>query len=398
MTTRLYYNDSLLCEFSAQILETIETENGTAITLDQTAYYPTSGGQPHDTGDICGIPVSNVWEDDEKRIWHLLERLPKTQGVTGRVNWSRRFDHMQQHTGQHILSASFHEKLDANTVGFHMSRDYSTIDLDTKTIAASGIHRVEEYTNKIVWENRPVKTIYINDDEVDKVSFRKLPQVSGLIRVIRIDSFDASACGGTHVKNTGEVGLTKITGYERHKGGLRISFLCGNRALKDYQRIQNNIQKVSRALSIHPDELPTTFTRMQDEATINRRILNKTREELLVFEADHLWKETSTINGIKQIIAFWEDKSSDEMRIMAKRLREHPKTFVLMAAIQDNNIRLLCTRSHDLNEPNADYALKLAAQKLGGKGGGSSDMANGGAPISDHKTVIDVLQQTIQAL
>ena len=163
---------------------------------------------------------------------------------------------MQQHTGQHILSAVFLEVMGANTIGFHLGSESSTIDLDIDTITKQEIYHVEERSNHFIWENHPVKIRYITDDEIHTIPFRKPPQVTGKIRVIRIGDLDASACGGTHVSHTGEIGLIKVTGSERYKGGMRIHFLCGQRAFQDYHRMQTDVQKLSMTLSIHPDDLP----------------------------------------------------------------------------------------------------------------------------------------------
>jgi alanyl-tRNA synthetase len=394
MTKRLYYDNQRLCDFEAKIISDTQTELGPAICLDQTAFYPTSGGQPHDTGTINGIPIISVWEDGE-HIWHNLERLPERKEVTGIVDWSRRFDHMQQHTGQHILSAALVDHMDANTIGFHLGEGSSTIDLDIIELPSNSVKLVEDIANQMVWENRLVTIHTITDDEINSIPFRKPPQVKGKIRIIWVEGFDASACGGTHVSRTGEIGLIKITRNERYKGGIRVTFLCGNRALRYYQRILTNIQQVSMALSIHQNELPKAIARLQKEVTTIRRCYIKTRRELLGYEAESLWKDNIAIEGKKRIYAHLENRTMEDLQTIANKLREYPKTIVLLAATEGENIRLLCTRSSELHEPNADQILKEAAFLLGGRGGGSPVMAHGGAPISSHQTVIEVLQKAI---
>ena len=395
MTIRLYYHDSTLCKFTAKIILQSETDCGPAVQLDKTAFYPTSGGQPHDTGSLGGIPVLDVWDDKKGRIWHCLERPPDEDVITGLIDWSRRFDHMQQHTGQHILSAGFLDELNANTIGFHMGSKSSTIDLDIPTLADNDLRKVEDIANRVVWENRVVNIYLIRDDEVDTIPFRKPPQVSGEIRVVWVEGYDASACGGTHVQNTGEVGVIKITGKEHYKGGIRVTFLCGQRALKDYQRVLEKIQNVSASLSIHQGEVGETVTRMQEEIKTTRREIAKTRKTLMGFEAKILWENTPETEGLRKVIAHWENYSFDDIRSIADNLRQRSKTLILLGATDAQNIHFLCTRSEDLPEIDASTILKKAVGLLNGRGGGSPAMAQGGAPKTKHKTVMDAFQDAI---
>jgi len=395
MTLRLYYQDSALCEFSAKIIQKSDTKCGPAVLLDQTAFYPTSGGQPYDTGSLGDISVLDVWEDEEGRIWHTLERFPDGEVVSGLINWSRRFDHMQQHTGQHILSSAFLDELDANTIGFHLGAESSTIDLDIPNLRGDDVHKLEIIANHLVWENRLVKILFVEEDELDNIPFRKPPQVSGEIRVIWIDDYDASACGGTHVQYTGEVGLIKIIGTERYKGGVRVTFLCGQRALKDYHRVLKSIQHISTDLSIHQNDLGETINRLQEENKSIHRELSKTRKELMAHEAKRLWENTPEIDGVRKVASHWESYSFDDIRAISDCLRQNPKTLILLAATGGKNIRLICTRSDDLPDIDASVILKKAAERLGGRGGGSSAMALGGAPKSKHSFVILALQDAI---
>jgi alanyl-tRNA synthetase len=302
---------------------------------------------------------------------------------------------MQQHTGQHILSAAFLDEMQANTIGFHMGFKSSTIDLDIPTLADKDLRKVEDIANRVVWENRAVNIYMIRDDEVDTIPFRKPPQVSGLIRVIWVEGYDASACGGTHVQHTGEVGVIKITGKEHYKGGIRVTFLCGKRALEDYQRVLEKIQNVSANLSIHQDELGETVTRMQGEIKSTKRELTKIRKTLMEFEAKILWKNTPETEGIRKVFAHWENYSFADIRAIAEALRQHPKALILLGTTEDKNIRLLCTRSEDLSHVDASKILKKAAENLHGRGGGSLAMAQGGAPKTKHKTVMEAFQKAI---
>jgi alanyl-tRNA synthetase len=394
MTIRLYYDSQYLRSFSARIINSSETDRGVNVCLNQTAFYPTSGGQPHDTGIIGELPVIDVWDEDGE-IWHLLESMPENDEVFGHINWTRRFDHMQQHTGQHILSKAFIETLGANTIGFQIGSESSTIDLNLSSITLSRIQEVEEIANHIVCENHPVVIYYISKEDTASISLRKPPQVNGPIRVIWIVGIDISACGGTHVSATGEIGLIKITGYERHKSNIRISFLCGNRAIRDYQKLHHNITQVSKDLSINKDDLPQAIARLKNEVSNTSKAIKNVRKEIMEIEGDKLWNNAQVISGRKYIHAYLEDRDYEDLMVLVNRLRSYPTTIILLAIREENNIRLVCSRSVDMEEINAGKVMQTAVNLLNGKGGGTPEMAHGGAPITDPQTVIEVLSQSI---
>ncbi|HOT92472.1 MAG TPA: DHHA1 domain-containing protein [Anaerolineae bacterium] len=393
MTRRLYYDAPTLRTFDAHIVARRETERGPAVQLDQTAFYPTSGGQPHDTGELAGIPVIDVWDEEDGTIWHLLTAMPVADAVTGTIDWGRRFDHMQQHTGQHLLSAAFVAVMGAQTVGFHLGTEASTIDLDCPQLSWEAAFQVEDEVNRIVWENRPVTIHTVTHDDLRNIPLRKPPQVTGNIRVIWVEGYDASACGGTHVQATGEVGLIKITGLERYKGGVRVTFLCGERALRDYRRALHTLREAGNALSIGQDEVPQAVTRLQDELQTARRALNKAQSQLLEFEADHLWETTPEVEGVRRIIAHWIGRPFADARFIANRLRERPRTLLLLAVTEEKDVRLVVARSDDLPQYNAGAMLREVAGALGGRGGGSPALAQGGAALHPHETIMAVLQQ-----
>lgn len=398
MTIHLYFNDSTLTTFEAIVVHSIQSERGFEICLDQTAFYPTSGGQPHDSGTINGNQVLDVWEDDKGQIWHLLKKSPKKPMVLGLVNWLRRFDHMQQHTGQHLLSAVFLEKFNANTIGFHIGSKVSTIDFDLPNLSEDEITIIEEKTNRIIWENHPIKIHFITEDEINKYPFRKIPQVSGEIRVIQIEDIDLSACGGTHVNRTGEIGIIKIAGKERYKGGIRISYLCGHRALRDYQKVTRVLGKVSASLSIRPEDLTRTIAKMQEETSEYRQAYNNIHNEFLHLEAERIWHKTEEVDGMKRIYAYWDNRPGKDLQEIANRLRKFNGALILLASTDDGKVRLLCTRSDDLSNFHANELLKETTQILGGRGGGSSEMAQGGAPATDHEKILKTLRKVIQNL
>jgi alanyl-tRNA synthetase len=414
VTRRLYYDDATLITFDARIIAQRETEGGLAVQLDQTAFYPTSGGQPHDTGSLAGIPVVDVWDEEDAgmpgTIWHLLETTPASPGditngntvcgnavrgnaVRGIINWPRRFDHMQQHTGQHILSAACVELFQGNTIGFHLGSEASTIDLDLPQLTWEAAFKIEDAANRVIWENRPVTIHTVTRDDLGDIPLRKPPQVTGDIRVIWVEGYDASACGGTHVRSTAEIGLLKITGIERYKGGVRVAFLCGGRALRDYRRVLHALRAASSDLSVAQDEVPQTVNRLQEELQTTRRTLNKTQGRLLEFEADRLWEATPEVDGIRRIGVHWTDRPFTEARAVAGRLRERPRTLLLLAVSEDDGVRLVCARSDDLPHVDARAILGDVAQALGGRGGGSPSIAQGGAGAHSHEIIMEAVRR-----
>jgi alanyl-tRNA synthetase len=398
MTTRLYNNSPKLFDFKARIIASKKTSDGYSLCLDQTAFYPTSGGQPFDTGRINGIPVTDVWDDDKGKIWHQIPTFPDSDQIFGQIDWARRFDHMQQHSGQHILSAVFIDKLSANTIGFQIGKETSTIDIDISTLNTDAIHDVETAANTIVWANHPIIIQVISDENIGSIPFRKPPQVKGEIRVIWIKTIDASACGGTHVESTGEIGLIKIRGTERYKGSIRVTFTCGNRAFRDYQRIHHIVQNVSADLSIHSEDLPQAISRIRDDITKKTSALNQTQKELMTMVADQLWNETQERKGLKRIGVYLENRQYDEISIIANRLREYPNTIILLAAPDHEKIRLVCTRNKSLKEVDAGKIIKYAVSLLNGKGGGPPEMAHGGIPLNDRDVINEVIQKSLDSI
>lgn len=401
MTRRLYYDDATLRAFTARVCEWRETERGPAARLDQTAFYPTSGGQPHDTGLLNDVPVLDVWDDDAGAVWHLLARRLEADSVTGQIDWPRRFDHMQQHTGQHLLSAVCVELLDAATVGFHMSAAASTIDLDAGNgppLTWDDVARLEARVNAIIFENRPVTIHNVPSDALSEFPLRKPPQVTGIVRVIWVADCDASACGGTHVQRTGEVGLLKVTGIERYKGGTRVTFLCGQRALADYARALHVLRTVSSALSVGQDEVPATVARLQDDLKTTRRALHQTQSDLHRYEAARLWAETPETAGRRCIVAHWADRDFAAARALAGDLRERPRTVLLLAVTEAEGVRLVCARSDDLPEVDAAALLRALVALLGGRGGGSPALAQGGVPLQPADSVLAALRQVAAQL
>ncbi len=394
--TKLYYADAYCRRFAARILEKEETERGPAVRLDRTPFYPTSGGQPHDLGMLGDVRVLDVWTNDAGEVWHLLERrLPeRVTEVQGEIDWQRRFDHMQQHSGQHLLSAAFIRLLDAPTVGFHLGSADSTLDLDFAELSRESAFKVEDEVNRIVWEDRPVVARFVTEEELARLALRRDPQVTGDVRVVTVEGYDATPCGGTHVTRTGEIGMLKITGVERYKGGTRVTFVCGRRALEDYRRALQTLQQASLELTVGQDQLPGAVIRLREEGREMRYMLNKARDALLDVEAEELWTALEPLEGERVLVHYWPERPFEELQGLASRLRERPATLVLLAG-GENGVRVVCARSDDLAARNAAEILRAAVGALGGRGGGSPVMAQGGAPPAAPDTVRDALQQAV---
>ena len=405
MTHRLYYYDARCCSFTARVIALQQMDGGDGVTrpavcLDQTAFYPTSGGQPHDTGTLCSIPVVDVQEAEDGKIWHYLGGpLPADAAeVFGEVDWDRRFDHMQQHSGQHLLSAAFEDLLGGHTIGFHLGRESSTIDLDLGALAWGAAFRVEQQVNEVIWQNRSFTMEVLAPDDAADLHLRKPPPVTGDVRVVRVESFDACACGGTHVIAAGEIGLVKVTGIESYKGGVRVHFLCGRRALAYYQQTLRMLQTASLALSVGPAELAEAITRLEDEAKESRRELRKAQGELAGHEAERLWRESAEMDGKHVVVRHWVDRSFAEARALAALLRDRRSTIALLAVTEPKGVRLVCSRSDDLSGVDANRVLREVVGARGGRGGGQPTLAQGGAPPHPPEVVAAALTQAIELL
>lgn len=395
MTEKLYYTDVTCQDFTAQVEAQQQTPQGPAVRLDRTAFYPTSGGQAHDEGTLDGIPVRDVWSDAAGGIWHLLERPLAAGVVQGHIDWAARFDHMQQHTGQHLLSAAFKRLLEGNTLAVHMGAAHNTVDLDLPQLSWEDAFRVEDEVNRIIQENRRVMVHLVGEAALADFDLRREPQVAGVIRIVQVEGYDASPCGGTHTPYTGQIGLVKLTALERYKGGVRATFLCGTRALHDYRRALQTLQQLGAQLTVGLDALPDTVARLLEESKTLRRAQQQAQQTLAEFEARQLWDAAPLHNGARRIVGRWEARSFGELQALARRLRELPATIAFLATTEAGNVRLVCARSDDLPQLDAGACVRAAAGQLGGRGGGGPTLAQGGAPLTAPATVLAALHNAL---
>jgi alanyl-tRNA synthetase len=395
MTERLYYHDPYLREFDAAIVETTTHEGRTAVVLDRTTFYPTSGGQPHDTGTLSGARVVDVISDDESgRVLHVVDRAPEGTAVHGSIDWTRRFDHMQQHTGQHVLSAAFDRLLGVRTESFHLGADASTIDL-AREVTAAEIARAEDEANHVVWEDRPVAIRFAGAEEIAKLTLRKEPKREGTLRLIDVEGFDLSACGGTHVSRTGAIGIIAVPASERFRGGSRITFLCGGRALAGFRGLRDAVAGSVKALSVLPADLPAAIERLQAEGKDHRRQIKDFQAKLASQEADALADAAVAEGDIRLVAASLPEWDAAGLKLIASRIVERPgHVAVLVGGPPATPIVVARAAGVALD---AGALLKQLIGRHGGKGGGRPELAQGGGLTSAGADVLQAARQLVSS-
>jgi alanyl-tRNA synthetase len=375
VTERLYYTDAYTTEFDAHVIRAESHEGRPAVVLDRTAFYPTSGGQPFDTGRLGDVPVVDVVDRDDGTIVHVLERELHAGPIRGRIDWTRRFEHMQQHTGQHVLSAAFDRLTGARTESFHLGSASSTIDLG-RIVSAAEIDRVEDEANRIVWEDRPVAIRFADAEEAAKLALRKEPARTGRLRLIDVENFDISACGGTHVARTGAIGTIAVAGSERVRGGTRVEFLCGVRALRGYRSLRDAMASSVRLLSVLPGDLPAGIDRIQADARDTRRRLKDLQNRLASFEASALAGRAELHGASRVVVEALEGWDANGLKAIASAISSRPGHVAVLLGVPPPSA-IVIARAPDAAVDCA-ATLKALTDRFGGKGGGRSDLAQGG--------------------
>jgi alanyl-tRNA synthetase len=375
VTERLYYTDPYMTEFDAHVIRAESHEGRPAVVLDRTAFYPTSGGQPFDTGRLGDVPVVDVVDRDDGTIVHVLERELHAGPIRGRIDWTRRFEHMQQHTGQHVLSAAFDRLTGARTESFHLGSASSTIDLG-RIVSAADIDRVEDEANRIVWEDRPVAIRFADAEEAAKLALRKEPARTGRLRLIDVENFDISACGGTHVARTGAIGTIAVAGSERVRGGTRVEFLCGVRALRGYRLLRDAMASSVRLLSVLPGDLPAGIERIQADARDARRRLKDLQSRLASFEASALAGRAGPHGASRVVVEALEGWDANGLKAIASAISSRPGHVAVLFGVPPPSA-IVIARAPDAAVDCA-ATLKALTDRFGGKGGGRSDLAQGG--------------------
>jgi alanyl-tRNA synthetase len=386
-TERLYYNDSHLIEFEARVVEISERVSGwTAVTLDRTAFYPTGGGQPSDTGTLNGLRVVECIDDEDNGVLHVIQGRPPEVGKTvkGRVDWLRRLDHIQQHTGQHILSQAFVTLFNAPTRGFRVLAECCEIDVELANPSNEVIERGVELANNVIWEDRHITIQTVTSQEAAALPLRKEPSRDGDLRVIEIEGFDLTPCGGTHAFRTGEVGMIAVRHWERAKGLTRIEFVAGMRALADYRRANTTARDVASLFSSARDDAAALASRMLDE----NKGLHRHVRELEVFaaevEAEELIRVMRSVpsavaDGSSQRVVsrVYSNRTGESLKQLAHALIAHENVVALLASNDHETARLVFARSADA-PGDMNVLMKEACALLDGRGGGKPDMAQGG--------------------
>jgi alanyl-tRNA synthetase len=388
MTERLYYDDSFLYEFDGEVLDLVPASNPDsrpAVILDRTAFYPTSGGQVFDTGSILHaddrLRVLEVIERDDGQILHILENagpIQKGTRVHGLIDVDRRRDHMQQHSGQHVLSAAFVRLFNLPTVSFHMGVESCSIDLDTKTLTSAQVESAETLANDVVRENRTVSIRFVTQEESRGLGLRKIPPVErDRLRLIDVDDFDLTACGGTHVSATGAIGCILLRKTEKTRQGWRVEFVCGKRAVATARHDYKVLAEAGGLLSSHIWDIPQQVRKLQEESRDSRKSRERLLEELADLYASRLLTETPETGGRKIIIQTFPDRDLTFIKLLAQRLTRQSAGVVVLLGVTSNPPALVFAQSP--GQPfDMGALMKDALARLGGRGGGSKDMAQGG--------------------
>ena len=391
MTERLYYNDSSLLEFDSTVSALETREHGVLVCLDRSAFYPTSGGQNFDVGFLQlgedRSPVTDVHEDEQTGdVLHMIENAPDWlqvgAQVRGLIDANRRRDHMQQHSGQHVLSAAFERLYGFATVSFHMGDDLCTIDLSTEVLNAKQLEAAERLANEIIAEDRPVEIRFATPDEARLMGVRKIPPaVREKLRLIDIRDFDLNACGGTHVHSTGQIGATLLRKTEKVKQGMRVEFVCGQRAVSTARRDFQTLTDAAAVFSTHLWELPQQARKSLDEIRAAQKAQHRLLEEVAELQAANLLRtadEKPSGSGQKLVVQFFPDRDLAFIKMLAQKLTRLDKAAVLVAC---GGAQPSMVFAQTPGLPNDMGALMTETlQKLGTRGGGNRDMAQGGAP------------------
>ena len=404
MTDRLYFHDSFLYAFEARVVESLEPEGKHAIILDRTAFYPTSGGQVHDTGrfvlaDKREVAVVEVADGEDERILHFTtEPIDAGTAIHGDVDAARRRDHMQQHSGQHVLSAAFVRLFNMPTVSFHMGPETCTIDLETSGLSPKQAERAERLANEVVLEDRAVSIRFVALDEARQLGLRKLPpKQAGDLRLIDITDFDLTACGGTHVRSTGQIGAILLRKMEKVKQGVRVEFVCGLRAVATARKDYQTLSEAASLYSAHIDDVPQQVQKLLEESKSLGKAQHKLLEELAELQAERLLA-TST-GSPRMVTGVFPDRDAVFIKLLAQKLTASGPDVIALLAASSGQLALVFAQSPG-GKFNMGQLMKETMAQLGGRGGGTADMAQGGLPAgsADLAKIEKTLRETTAKL
>ena len=381
-TERLYYQDSHLTNFKAHVTALVSDERGRpAVTLNRTAFYPTGGGQPSDTGTLGAARVVECINDEASGVLHVVEgdALRVGEEVVGSIDWPRRLEHIQQHTGQHILSQAFIELFGAETRGFRMMERVSEIDVALNDPTDERTERAVDLANRIIWEDRAIRIHHVTAEQAAAMPLRKEQKREGHTRVIEIEGFDMNACGGTHAHRTGEVGVIAVPRWERAKGLTRVEFVAGGRALNDYRQANRTAREVAALFSVGRDDSPASVSRLMEE---NKNLLRRMRvlEEIAArVEAEELINTSvqKQSDGSRIVTHIFDGRDAESLKRLALAVASHPQSIALLGSRDGDDARLVFARSPDATG-DMGALMREACATLNGRGGGRPDLAQGG--------------------
>jgi alanyl-tRNA synthetase len=414
VTSRLYYTDPYCRQFDAAVTTASLHDGRPAVVLDRTAFYPTSGGQPFDTGKLfwadeagragqdsgerrgpygSAVDVIDTLDLDDDVIHVLSAPVGEGAAVRGEIDWGRRFDHMQQHTGQHILSAAFDRLFDNRTVSFHLGSETSTIDL-AREMSWAEIARAEREANGVIWDNREVAIRFVTSEHAAALPLRKESLRQGTLRLIEVKDFDLSACGGTHVSRTGAIGSVVVAAAEKFKGGARITFACGNRAVRAFQALRDAVGGSVRLLSVLPGELPAAIERMQAETKDLRRTLKRFQEALASHEAARLIGVSEMGGPVLVMVEALDGWDASGLKAMATHITAQVTAVVALFS-RTSPYGVVIARSPGL-PLDAAAVLHAVIERFGGRGGGKADLAQGGGFGGDLSEILATTRQLLE--
>jgi alanyl-tRNA synthetase len=373
MTERLYYTDSYVREFAARVVD--RSPDGRTVYLDRTAFYPTSGGQPFDTGAIAGVPVLDV-VDEDSRVAHRVAEPVTASDVQCTIDWPRRFDHMQQHTGQHLLSAVFEELFGLKTVSFHLGTESATIDLEGSPVESHTLVEAERRANELIAGNRPVAVVF--EDAAAAQGLRKPSDRQGTLRIVAIESLDRSACGGTHVRSTGEIGVILLRKLEKIRQSWRVEFLCGARAVSRARADFEALSKAAQQFSAPLDEVPAAVAAQLEASRAADKLCRKLELDLAAYQGKELYDATPPgADGIRRLTKRLDRGSLDDLRGLAQSFTAQPRAMFIAAVAEPPSVLLAVSADAGID---AGKVLKSALTQAGGRGGGTARAAQGSVP------------------
>jgi alanyl-tRNA synthetase len=384
-TERLYYRDSFLREFDAQVISCEKEGERWKVVLDRTAFYPTSGGQPHDTGKLGDVPVIEV-ADAEQKVVHYASAAVPVGPVRGTIDWPRRIDHMQQHTGQHLLSAAFIELFGFQTVSFHLGKEISTIDLDTPAVIPKQLEEAERRVNEVIFEDKPVVIRFGTAEELVEAGIRKNVERKGVLRAIEVEGFDRQPCGGTHLERTGQAGLLLIRKLERRRDQCRVEFVCGFRALAAARSDFSTLTQAAALLSCGLGEVPAVLGKLIEERRVQHGAVKRLEERLAEHEARALLASQPAMGTLRVVASALEEATPSYLGLLAAKLVAEANVVALLGSRASGHVVFAQTKGlpHDMGA-----LLRDMLKQFGGKGGGAKDFAQGS--VVDAAKAADVI-------